>query len=198
MMKLLRSSWMVVVLGAVTFLVTMVVAFKQMPIPAQVPVEGEAAEGGSVEVTGKMGEGETLQMQMELGEMRRELEDKEQALADWEARLKVEAVELGRMREEMRQIMAEFDEVLPRVKGEEVANLKKSAKVYSSMAPQKAAEVLSKQSDEEVIKVLAFMKDDEIARILEVMAQGGEAGLQRVAEIMEKLRLSGQQLADKN
>jgi flagellar motility protein MotE (MotC chaperone) len=197
-MKLLRSSWMVAVLGAVTFLVTMVVTFKQMPSPASVPVEGEVEAGGLVEVTGKMGEGEVRLMQQELEQMGRDMGDKEKALAEWEARLKVEAVELARMREEMRQIMAEFDEVLPRVKGEEVANLKKSAKVYSSMAPQKAAEVLSKQSNDEVIKVLVYMKDDEIARILEVMAQGGEAGLQRVAEIMEKLRLSGHQLADKN
>jgi flagellar motility protein MotE (MotC chaperone) len=187
---------MVAGLGAVTFLVTMVVAFRQMPAPvAAEPVEKaedvvyglEASNSGEVEL-----------MKKELFDVKHKLEEKEKALGAWEARLKLEAVELGRMRDEMRQIMAEFDEVLPRVKGEEVANLKKSAKVYSSMTPQKAAEVLSKQDNDEVVKVLIYMKDDEIARILEVIAQRGDTGLQRVAEVMEKLRLSGQQLADKN
>jgi hypothetical protein len=57
------------------------------------------------------------------------------------------------------QMQAEFDRNVVRVGEEEIANLKRLAKIYAAMSPEGAASIFHEMKDDDVVKVFAFMKD---------------------------------------
>ena len=75
-----------------------------------------------------------------------------------------------------------------RVKEEEAPNLKKLARLYSTMSIEGASAILRELDDAVVVKVMSFMKEDQSAPLLEAMAREGETQAKRAANIAEALR----------
>ena len=133
----------------------------------------------------------------ELNEVLAELERERQAvhtraaeLDALEARLKSERQEICGVTQTVWQLRADLDSMVNNVTEAETANLKKLAKVYSSMAPENAGRILKEMDDSQIVKILAVMKETDSARILENMGQGAEEQAKRAALLSNRLRLT--------
>ncbi|MGE3311695.1 MAG: MotE family protein [Limisphaerales bacterium] len=105
------------------------------------------------------------------------------------ARLQAEQAELRDATQAVHQLQRDFDLGVARVKESEAANLKRLARVYSTMEPDGASAILKQLDEVTVVKVLSFMKEDQIAAILTAIARTGDPDTRRVAVISERLRL---------
>ncbi len=133
------------------------------------------------------------EVEMLIEELRKEKQNltiKEQQLAELDARLKAERAELNQLTQSVYQLQRDITQSITQIQEEEAPNLKKLAKIYSTMGPSSAAGILSKMTDDQVIKVLAVMKDEDKARLLEAMASLGPGEPKRVADLIERLRLT--------
>ncbi len=106
------------------------------------------------------------------------------------ARLRSERVEINQITQKVSQLQQEFDQKLTRVRDEEMGNLKKLAKTYSTMSVDGTTSIFKQLDDAAVVKILMFMKEVETAPILDAMAKPAEADAKRVAGISEQLRLA--------
>lgn len=133
----------------------------------------------------------------ELKSERKALTDRERELQSLAQRLKAERTELDQVAASVKKMQAEIDQQLTEIKAEEVPNLKRLAKTYSTMTPAGAAELLGKLDDVPVVKTLALMKEAEVGPILEAMTRMGPAEATRAAALTEKIRLAKQPAATK-
>lgn len=133
----------------------------------------------------------------ELKSERKALTAREQELQALADRLKAERSELEQVAAAVKKMQAEIDQQLTEIKAEEVPNLKRLAKTYSTMTPAGAAELLGKLDDVPVVKTLAVMKEAEIGPILEAMTRMGPTEAARAAALTEKIRLAKQPAAAK-
>ena len=189
MKSLLQSKWMVLLMGAVLYLVTTVLVWQPLPAPRPTSDDGHAAfspKGPSWDFANP----EMDQLVEELKKERTTLADREQKLNELATRLQTERMELNQVTQTVHQLQREFDASVLRVQEEEVANLKKLAKLYSAMDPTSAALILKELDEPAIVKILVFMKDSEVAPILESLAKKGETDARRVASISERLRLA--------
>ena len=99
---------------------------------------------------------------------------REQQLSDLCVRLQTERSELNTVTQTVHQMQADFDQNVLRIQEEEVANLKKLAKVYAAMTPETAANIFAEMDDTPVVKIMVFMKDGETAGIFESLAKKGQ------------------------
>jgi flagellar motility protein MotE (MotC chaperone) len=192
MIRLLQSSWTASGLGLVLYLATMVVAWRPYAQPPP-DLGNEVPRPAGPSWAYQNPEADLL-----IAELKKEKEAlaaKEKDLNDLASRLQTERAELNQLTQMVHQVQAEFDRNVIRVRDQESANLKRLAKMYSTMTPDGAAAVFKALDDSTLVKVLTCMKDTETAAILEVMARQGEAQAKRVAAISEHLRLS---LAEEN
>jgi flagellar motility protein MotE (MotC chaperone) len=118
------------------------------------------------------------------------LATREQQLNELAARLKAERDEIGVVTQNIARLQAEFDKNVVRVKDDEVANVKKLAKIYAAMTPEGAANILKELRDDDVVRIFSFMKDSETAPILELLAGQGAEQAKRAARITERLRMT--------
>lgn len=128
-----------------------------------------------------------------IGELKIEkkaVDERQQQLDDLATRLNTERAELGQVIQSVRQLQAEFDKAVLRVKDDETGNLKKLAKVYAAMSPDVAASILEQLDNQAIVKIMIFLKDGESAAILESMAKKGDEAARRTAQISEQIRLS--------
>ena len=109
-------------------------------------------------------------------------------LKELEARLAAERAELNQVTQRVTQIQQEFDQSVIRIKEEETPNLKKLAKLYTTMSPEGASAIFRELDDEVVVKLLTFMKEDQSAPLLEAMARQGEEQAKRAASLAEAMR----------
>jgi flagellar motility protein MotE (MotC chaperone) len=192
MIRLLQSSWTASGVGLVLYLATMVVAWRPYAQPPP-DLDNEVTRPAGPSWAYQNPEADLL-----IAELKKEKEAlaaKEKDLNDLASRLQTERAELNQLTQIVHQVQAEFDRNVIRVRDQESANLKRLAKMYSTMTPDGAAAVFKALDDSTLVKVLTCMKDTETAAILEVMARQGEAQAKRVAAISEHLRLS---LAEEN
>ena len=189
MMKILQSTWMTVVISAVVYFGA-TLAFWKTPVRARTT----AADAG-VNLT-KFGPSwdfvnpEADQLMAELKTEKAALTKKEQDLGDLGTRLQSERSELDAAAQNVKKLQADFDQNVTRIKEEEIANLKKLAKVYAAMSPDSAANIFAELDDTAIVKIMVFMKDGETAGILESLAKKGQTDAKRAANISERLRLS--------
>ena len=187
MIRLLQSSWTAYGLGLGLYLATMVVAWRPYAQPPP-DLETEAPRFAGPSWAYQNPEADLL-----IAELKKEKEAlvaKEKDLSDLASRLQTERAELNQLTQLVHQVQSEFDRNVVRVRDQESANLKRLAKMYSTMTPDGAAAVFKALDDSTLAKVLTCMKDTETAAILEVMARQGEAQAKRVAAISEQLRQS--------
>jgi len=189
MTKLLAHSWISAPLGAVIYLVATVL-FWQKPVPP--PHQNVADVVKTIGPSWDFNNPEADLLISELKIEKKSVEQREQQLADLATRLNTERAEVGQVIQSVRQLQAEFDKAVLRVKDEEKGNLKKLAKLYGAMTPETAASVLEQLDNEAIVKILLFLKNEETAAILEAIAKKGDAEAHRTAAISEQIRLSSQ------
>ncbi len=133
---------------------------------------------------------EVNQLVDELKKERLALDERARQLNELAARLQAERNELNVVTQQVAQLQKEFDDTVVRVTEEESVNLKRLAKVYTSMSPEGASVILKQLDETTIVKILTFMKDGETAPILETIAKLGDAEAKLAASISERLRLA--------
>ena len=194
MTKLLAHSWISAPLGAVIYLVATVL-FWQKPVPP--PHQNVADVVKTIGPSWDFNNPEADLLISELKIEKKSVEQREQQLADLATRLNTERAEVGQVIQSVRQLQAEFDKAVLRVKDDEKGNLKKLAKLYGAMSPDIAASVLEQLDNEAIVKIMLFLKNEETAAILESIAKKSDAEARRTAQISEQIRLSSQTTTNK-
>lgn len=186
MTKLLTSPWTAVPAGVVIYLISTVLFWKT-PVPA---VHANRASSPGRSEFSPYQSPEADQLVAELKEEKKNLDGREQQLNELASRLEAERGEISNATQSVQQLQAEFDKNVMRIKEEEVANLKKLAKMYSSMTPDGAAVILAELDDTSVSKIMVFMKEPDAAAILESFSKKGDAEAKRAAALSERLRVA--------
>lgn len=197
-MKFLTSSWIVILIGALTYLGTtamLVMKAKDQIVPKPVvKKEGEAEEHKPVPVVrGPSWEFVNPELDEMVAELKQQKEDialEKKTLLELSDRLRTERQELIQMTQQVHRIQQEIEQSIIRVRDEEAANLTKLAKTYAGMSPEGAAKVMFGLDDISLVKVLLYMKESVAAPILEEMANKSPDDAKRMALVSERLRLS--------
>ena len=187
MTKLLTSTWMTIPVGVAVYAVSTILFWKT---PVAPPRAAQAVPAAVKNELGEYRNPEADQLVGELKEEKQKLDDREQKLNELAARLDAERGEISNATASVQQLQADFDKNVLRIKDEEIANLKKLAKVYSAMTPDGAALILSDLDDIQVAKILVFMKEGDAAAILESISKKGEVQAKRAADLSERLRVA--------
>jgi flagellar motility protein MotE (MotC chaperone) len=185
-MKFLQAPITAMMLGGITFLLT-VFALIEKPLRASAwPVEHTDQE----KVAGfwTRHNPEVDQLLKEVRTEREYLTKKAAELKELETRLAAERAEINQVTQRVAQLQMEFDQTIIRVKEEETPNLKKLARLYSTMSIEGATAIFRELDDLVVVKVMSLMKEDQSAPLLEAMAREGETEAKRAATIAEALR----------
>ena len=197
-MKFLTSSWMVILLGALTYLGTtavLVIKAKDQIVPKPV-VTTDVDDDGPKPVAVTRGPSwefvnpDLDEMVAELKQQKQDMEAERKSLLELSQRIQTERQELIQITQQVHRIQKEIDLSIIRVRDDEGGNLKRLAKTYSGMTPEGAATVMKGLDDVSLVKVLLYMKETEAAPILEGIGRKGEADAKRMALISERLRLA--------
>jgi flagellar motility protein MotE (MotC chaperone) len=191
MIRTLQSTWLAVAVGVLAYVATTALLLR----PDQLITQQRTLKPGIAEKQELIGPSwafknpEVDEMLADLLAQREALKVREQELNDLAARLAVERQEIGTVTQRVATLQAEMDQAFVRIQQNELANLKRLAKVYAAMSPDGAAKILTEFQDDAAVKILALMKETETAPILEGMAKAGPANARRVALISDRLRL---------
>lgn len=197
-MKFLTSSWIVILIGALTYLGTtamLVIKAKDQIVPKPVAKkDGEAEAHKPVPVvrgpSWEFVNPELDEMVAELKQQKEDIAAEKKTLLELSERIRTERQELIQMTQQVHRIQQEIDQTIIRVRDEEAANLAKLSKTYSAMDPANAALVMKGLDDISLVKVLLVMKETAAAPIIEQIAQKSDADAKRMALVSERLRLS--------
>ena len=188
MIRLLQSKMMAALIGALIYLGVTIALWRTPKI--QLP--GAGATGGGAAALAPSWEfrnPEVDQLIADLQHQKQVLGDRERRLNELDARLKAEREEIVVITQNVGRMQADFDRNVVRVREEETANLKRLAKIYTTMTPEGAVSILKEMKDDDIVKIFAYMKDAEMAPILELMAHGSPADAKRAAQISERLKV---------
>lgn len=185
-MKFLQAPITAMLLGGLSFLLTMFALIEKPLKASATPVEHTPEQ----KVAGfwDRHNPETDQLLKEIQTEREYLTKKAAELKDLETRLAAERAEINQITQRVAQLQFEFDQTIIRIKEEEVPNLKKLARLYSTMSIEGAIAIIRELDDLVVVKLMSFMKEDQSAPLLEAMAREGETQAKRAANIAEALR----------
>lgn len=189
MLKMLQSKWVATAVGIVSYLVT--TGFMLLParwMPSMPTAAASVAAQPRLLPSWEFRNPEFEQMLAEIREEKEALRIKAQQLQELEARLAAERQEILAVTQAVYQLRAEMDRAFVRVVEEEAANLKRLAKLYSTMPPDSASRILKELSDDQIVRVMAFMKESEGALLLEALSKEPGAQPKRAAAISERLR----------
>lgn len=190
-MKALQSNWIVLgLLGMLTYLGTTFALMRGLDVQPHAAEEPDAAH--VVNTTGPSWEFNNPELDQLIADLKREREhltEREKQLDELAARLQAEKAEITRATNAVVQLQRDFDQSVMRLKDEEQANLKKLAKLYTTMAAESAALVMKELPDDTLVKLFAIMKEAEIAPLLELLSQPGAPNAKRVAVLTDRYRL---------
>lgn len=197
-MKALESPIVSTAAGGVAFLLTWMLTLQSAAPnirPAAITHKAAAAPGVPAAPTYPVESWvyynpEVDQLIKDLKAERDALTAREEDLKQLAARLTTERSELDQVADSVKKMQAEIEKRLVEIKADEIPNLKRLAKTYSSMSPAGAAAILREMEDNAVVKILALMKDTENGPILEGMGRQSPADATRAAALTEKLRLA--------
>jgi septal ring factor EnvC (AmiA/AmiB activator) len=193
-MKILSSSWVVMLLGGLLYLGTtsaVLLANKSSFKPP--PLVVSATNRAPANVRGPSWEffnPDLEDMVKELKERQNGLDTREKELDVYAARLKSEKEEISQITRHIEEMRKNLDDNIITIRQDEQSNLKKLAKNYGQMDPAAAAQVMGGLDDITLVKVLMFMKDAQSAPILTQIAGRGDAAAKRMAQVSERLRLT--------
>jgi flagellar motility protein MotE (MotC chaperone) len=189
MVRFLQSAWASMLLGGLLFLSTTAALLK----PSQLPVIAQADAVDTIHVGNNEPSWKFKNPEMDqwIEEIRREkdaLSRREQQLNELETRLNAERQELAVVTQSVAQMQTEFDKNVVRLNAQDADNLKRQAKLISSMTPEGAAATLSEMSDDDVVRILFTMKADDASIALDTLSKSGKGQAKRAATIIERMR----------
>ena len=194
MTRFLQLKWIVVVAGTLAYALTTWICLQPQQHINQAVATLRARQSGLRGV--KAGPSWTFE-NPEMSQLVAELKDEREALRvrasqldELEARLQAERQEIYSVTQAVYQLRADLDKVVTRVSEEEAVNLKKLAKLYTTMSVEGAARIFKAMDDDQVVKILALMRGSESAPILEGLGQGSKDDIKRAAMISNRLRLT--------
>jgi len=198
MKKMLKSGWLIPIVGTLLYIVTTMVLIN--PAKLHIPKINSNKEGeGDVEeynpLKNTVWDFNTPEIDHMITELKKEKEAmavREAELQTLSARIQNERTELQMITQEVSQLQYEFNQVVTYVKEQESVNLKKLAKTYASMSAEDAALIMKQMDDGRVVRLLMFMSEEDTAKILSTLARPGPADAKRAALLSERLRLSVQ------
>jgi len=175
-------------IGALVYLAVTVAVWRG---PKIVPPASSAAvaQAGSLSPSWDFRSTEVEELIVDLQHQKQLLGDRERQLNELESRLKAERQEIVVITQNVGRMQAEFDHNVVRLQQEEIANLKRLAKIYATMSPEGAVSILREMKDDDIVKIFTCMKDAETAPILELLAHGSPADAKRAAAISERLKV---------
>lgn len=198
MIQILQSGWMTVVIATLTFLATSAALISKQRF--EVPVSAKSAGPAHDEMPKPIKPGpswdyynpEVDQLVESLKKEREVLLARERELNALAKSIENQKSELNQITQRVFQMQQEFDKNVIRVKEDEVVNLKKLAKMYSTMSPAGAANIFKEMDDEQIVKYMLYMKEAEVGPILEALAlEKPQATMsRRAATITNRLRLA--------
>ncbi|MBL9137199.1 MAG: hypothetical protein JNK85_15105 [Verrucomicrobiales bacterium] len=201
MNKFLQSPLFAAIVGLILYVLVTAMLWPPMTLPP--PVEGEEGETVVASTTksklrppkAKTPSWEFSNPEMDalVAELRKEKEalaERARQLDELASRIQAEKAELSAVTQNVHQLQRELDQTVLKVDEEEAANLKKLARIYSSMSPDGAASILKQLDEATVVKMMTFMKESETAPILETLSKIGEEQSKQAAAISERLRLT--------
>ena len=189
-MKFLQSSWLISLVGCLTYLGTTAAVLSSAKFEAEIPeVEAESIriQPGD-DPSWRFRNPEFEQWVQDLRQEKATLEVRKVQLGEWEKRLQAERQELSTVTQKVAQLQAEFDKNVVRLKDQEVKNLKRQAKTVSEMTPDAAAAMLNQMADDDIVRLFSAMKNDQVTLLLETLSKQGKAQTRRAAAITERMR----------
>jgi len=176
-------------IGGLLFFATTAALLK----PSQLPVIADASAPDIIHVVSNEPSWKFKNPEMDqwIQEIKREkdaLAKREQQLNELETRLSAERQELSAVTQAVSQMQADFDKNVIRLNSQDSANLKRQAKLLSSMTPEGAAATLSEMSDDDIVRILFTMKADDASIALDTLSKSGKAQAKRAASIIERMR----------
>ena len=194
MIQILQTKWITVTVGTLAFAITTWLCLqpqKQIKKAASAVSARQSAQTATIKAgpSWTFHNPEMSQLVAELKDEREALRVRASQLDELEARLHAERKEIYAVTQAVFQLRADLDTVVTRVTEEEAVNLKKLAKVYTTMSPEGAARILKEMDDDQAVKILALMRGSEPAPILESLGQGSRDDARRAATLSNRLRL---------
>ena len=189
-MKFLQSSWMVSLIGCLTYLTTTAVVLSSAKFEVEVAVVDDEIQkfAPGNDPSWKFRNPEFEQWVQDLRLEKAALEVRKVQMGEWETRLKVERQELATATQKVAQFQAEFDKNVVRLKEQEGKNLKRQAKAVSEMSPDTAAKMLDQMTDDDIVRLFSAMKNDQVTLLLETLSKQGRGQTRRAAAITERMR----------
>lgn len=189
MMKLLRAPIFSMTLGGLSFLLTMFLLLNRpLPLAANASHHDENSEESATKSFWERHDPEIDQLLEEVRREKEALAKREADLKELAKRLAAEQAEITTVTQRVAQMQMEFDQNVVRIKEDEVPNLKRLAKLYTTMSPEAVLVILKELDDQTVVKLFNSMKDSDTAPLLEAIAKEGETQAKRAAAITESLR----------
>jgi flagellar motility protein MotE (MotC chaperone) len=187
MMTFLQSKWTAAVVGAVCYFGTIALLWR--PVFANVRRAETKRSPRALLNAAHLSDHEMDLLAADLRANRRALDERQQQLQRWEARLQTEQEEFRRLAVQVDKKCAEFDQLVTRISTNEAANLINLAGACTEMPPAAATALLKQIDDERLVKILALLERKPLAAILEQLAKGDPADVKRAAVLLERLRL---------
>lgn len=188
MQALLSNRYVIVMIAVISYLATSVVLLlsqRWMTHPAHT---GDFVPKPYAGPSWSYINPELDQMLAELRRERESLSQREQQLNDLAVRLQAERQEINQVTQTVHRMQMELENLVLKVKEEEAPNLKKLAKLYSSMTPEGAAGIVRELPDDSIVKIFTTMREAEVAPILEQLAKTSPIEAKRAALLTERLR----------
>lgn len=200
-MKMLKSPWMIAVLGTLlgTGTVAAVLVMKVGQLELAQPELAEEEISDRIQwnfLTPAIEE-----MRVDIENRLKEVAGREAELNEYSVRLQAERAEIEKLKRDLEGMRAELADTFFEIQSTEEKNLKTLASTYTGLSPSAALAIFREMDDETVVKILAFMKPEPVGRILEEMTvttEGEDTLAGRAAAISNKLRLKRQVAAGEN
>jgi flagellar motility protein MotE (MotC chaperone) len=187
MIKLLQAPITSMTFGGLAFLLTMFFLLNH-PLPSTAKAHDEESESTAVASFWERHNPEIDQLVQEVRREKEALAKREAELGELATRLAAERAEINTVTQRVAQMQMEFDQNVVRVKEEEAPNLKRLAKLYTTMSPDAVLAIMKELDDQTVVKIFNSMKDSDSAPLIEAMTKQGEAQAKRAAALSESLR----------
>lgn len=186
----------VTLMGVLSYLGTTVAVLRPGALVPPPPPPAEPEEhivGENYDASWNFDNPEINKLMTELQEERLRLAEQERGLKELQARLTNERAELTQVTQSVHRLQMQLDRSVVYIKRNESANLKRLAKLYTTMSPAGALDILEQFDDAMFVRILSFMKETESAALLEALAKEGPEKLNRAAVLADQLRLTMQE-----
>jgi flagellar motility protein MotE (MotC chaperone) len=187
MNRILQSSWSVVAAGALLYLGVTAALMTPGKLAGLCPLQTGPVSADD-DPSWKFKNPELDQWVAQIKAEQDALALREKQLTDWQNRLAAEGQEISVVTQTVAQLQENFDRDVVRLRAQEMENIKRQAKLISTMSPEGAVALLDQMPDDDVVRLLFTMKTDVASAILDTMSKQGEADARHAADLTIRLR----------